>query len=313
MIWKGQAPSNIALIKYMGKETGGGNRAVNPSLSMTLSAFRTEVELEEIEGASDRWRPLPGSAPLREESTRRFVEFFQKLKREAGVEGAFEIRSGNNFPSDAGLASSASSFAALTKTALTAFGSLKGTGTPDPAFMARISRTGSGSSCRSFFAPWCRWEGEQVGPVPSALPELIDLVAVMDGGFKKVSSSEAHRRVQTSPLFHGRVERATQRMVSLENAMKEGNYRRVAELSWEELWEMHSLFHTSLPPFFYFAPETLSVLRWAEERWEKTGHGPIATIDAGPNVHLLVPAPEAAEFRAELEAIPGVKVMESPA
>lgn len=313
MIWKGQAPSNIALIKYMGKESGAGNHAVNPSLSMTLSAFQTKVELEEIAGEADRWRPLPGSAPLREESTKRFVEFFQKLKREAGVQKAFEIRSGNNFPSDAGLASSASSFAALTKTALTAFGEIKGTGTPDLAAMARVSRTGSGSSCRSFFAPWCRWEGEQVNAVPSALPDLIDLVAVMDGGYKKVSSSEAHRRVQTSPLFQGRVARATTRLVALENAMKEGNYRRVAELSWEELWEMHSLFHTAQPPFFYFAPETLSVLRWAEERWEKTGHGPITTIDAGPNVHLLVPAPEAPQFRAELEKIPGVKVLESPA
>lgn len=313
MIFKGSAPSNIALIKYMGKESGGGNRAVNPSLSMTLSAFRTDVELEEISGAEDRWRPLPGSAPLREESTRRFVEFFQKLKKENGIQGAFEIRSGNNFPSDAGLASSASSFAALTKTALTAFASLKNSLPPDAAAMARVSRTGSGSSCRSFFAPWCRWEGEHVGAVESALPELIDLVAVLDSGFKKVSSSDAHRRVQSSPLFHGRVERATQRMVALEDAMKRGNYRKVAELSWEELWEMHSLFHTSQPPFFYYAPETLSVLRWAEDRWEKKGHGPIATIDAGPNVHLLVPAKEAAEFRAELELIPGIRVMESPA
>jgi len=119
--------------------------------------------------------------------------------------------------------------------------------------------------------------------------------------------------VQTSPLFAGRIERASQRMICLEKAMAEGNYRRVAELSWEELWEMHSLFHTSQPPFFYFAPETLSVLRWAEERWEKTGHGPITTIDAGPNVHLLVPASDAAEFRAEIAAIPGVRVMESRA
>ena len=313
MIFKGSAPSNIALIKYMGKESGGGNRAVNPSLSMTLGAFRTDVELEEISGAEDRWRPLPGSAPLREESTRRFVEFFQKLKKENGIQGAFEIRSGNNFPSDAGLASSASSFAALTKTALTAFASLKNSLPPDAAAMARVSRTGSGSSCRSFFAPWCRWEGEHVGAVESALPELIDLVAVLDSGFKKVSSSDAHRRVQSSPLFQGRVERATQRMVALEDAMKRGNYRKVAELSWEELWEMHSLFHTSQPPFFYYAPETLSVLRWAEDCWEKKGHGPIATIDAGPNVHLLVPAKEAAEFRAELELIPGIRVMESPA
>jgi diphosphomevalonate decarboxylase len=311
MLWKGSAPSNIALIKYMGKEEGSGNRSVNPSLSMTLRDFRTEVELEILESGEDRWRPLPGSAPLREESTRRFVEFFQKLKGAAGIKKSFELRSGNNFPSDAGLASSASSFAALTKTALTAFAELNRTPVPTPLEMARVSRTGSGSSCRSFFSPWCRWEGEEVAAVPSALPRLIDLVAVMDSGFKKVSSSEAHRRVQTSPLFRGRVDRAAHRQEKLESALAAGHFQTVAELSWAELWDMHSLFHTSEPPFFYFAPQTLAVLRWVEDAWEKTGTGPIATIDAGPNVHLLVPETDADRYRKL--SIPGVRLMESRA
>lgn len=310
MLWKGSAPSNIALIKYMGKESG--NQAVNPSLSMTLRDFHTNVELETIEAASDRWRPLPGSAPLREESTKRFVEFFQKLKKQNGIQANFEIRSGNNFPSDAGLASSASSFAALTKTALTAFAELNKSKLPSPLEMARVSRTGSGSSCRSFFSPWCRWEGEQVEEVKSSLPELVDLVAVMDSGFKKVSSSEAHQRVKTSPLFSNRVPRASDRLKKMEAAFASGDFKAVAELSWAELWDMHSLFHTSEPPFFYFAPETLSVLRWVEDRWEKHGRGPIATIDAGPNVHLLVPQEEAEEYK-KLIKIPGTRLMESRA
>ena len=149
MSWKSSAPSNIALIKYMGKEPG--NQATNPSLSMTLADFRTEVEIVRADAATDYWRPLPNSAPLRESSTERFVKFFQRLKNDAGVTGSFELRSGNNFPSDAGLASSASSFAALTKTAYLAFSELTGRPLPKPEELARISRTGSGSSCRSFF------------------------------------------------------------------------------------------------------------------------------------------------------------------
>jgi diphosphomevalonate decarboxylase len=313
-MWKAQAPSNIALIKYMGKEDGGiGNRAVNPSLSMTLSDFVTTVEIEPISGSEDRWRPLPGSTPLREASTKRFVDFFTRLKREQEVPGAFELRSGNNFPSDAGLASSASSFAALTQAAFTAFSAIKKRDLPLPEELAQISRTGSGSSCRSFFSPWCAWESSGIGPVPSALPNLVDLVAVLDSGFKKVSSSEAHKRVQSSPLFAGRPERVAARMTELKRFLAAGDYRKVAEISWAELWDMHSLFHTSNPPFFYFAPETVAVLRWAEDCWEKTGHGPITTIDAGPNVHLLVPAAEKQEFRAQLERIPGIRVLESRA
>lgn len=313
MLWKASAPSNIALIKYMGKESGTGNVAVNPSLSMTISAFRTSVEISPHGGAADRWELLPGSSPLREESAQRFLQFFTRLKNEREVSGSYLVRSGNNFPSDAGLASSASSFAALTMAACQAFADIKKQPPLPLEQQAMISRTGSGSSCRSFFGPWCAWEGSKIGAVPSELPPLVDLVAVIDTGYKKISSSEAHKRVQTSPLFEGRPLRAQERILKLKRALFEGDYKKTAEISWAELWDMHSLFHTSDTPFFYLSPLSMSVLRWSEERWEKKGHGPIATVDAGPNVHLLVPAAEKDLFRAELENIPGVTVLESPA
>ncbi len=314
MIWKASAPSNIALVKYMGKENGGQNQAVNPSLSMTLSDFRSTVEIEKVsESGPDHWAPLAESHPLREASTRRFVDFFTRLKNEQDVQGTFLIRSGNNFPSDAGLASSASSFAALTMAACAAFASLKKQTLLSPEQMAMLSRTGSGSSCRSFFSPWCAWEGASIGTVPSKLPPLVDLVAVIDTGYKKISSSEAHQRVRTSPLFEGRPARATQRTIDLKAALQSGNFKRVAEISWAELWDMHSLFHTSDAPFFFLSPLSMTVLRWAENYWEKQGHGPITTVDAGPNVHLLVPFAEKEKFRAELLSIPGVTVLESPA
>ncbi|MGZ3686179.1 MAG: diphosphomevalonate/mevalonate 3,5-bisphosphate decarboxylase family protein [Bdellovibrionota bacterium] len=313
-MWKASAPSNIALIKYMGKESAGHNQATNPSLSMTLSEFRTSVELEKVaDSGPDTWAPLANSAPLREESTRRFVDFFTRIKTEKEISGAFRIRSGNNFPSDAGLASSASSFAALTMAASQAFAELSGRPLPSPEEQARLSRTGSGSSCRSFFSPWCAWEGESIGAIPCALPELTDLVAVLDTGFKKISSSEAHRRVQSSPLFEGRPARASQRQKDLKAALAAGQFQRTAEIAWAELWDMHSLFHTADAPFFYLSPLSITVLRWTENLWEKNGHGPIATIDAGPNVHLLVPTLDVARYRAELSAMPGVAVRESRA
>lgn len=316
-MWKASAPSNIALIKYMGKETasaGGANQAVNPSLSMTISAFRTSVEIEKIgDSGEDRWALLPGSSPLRAESAERFLKFFTRLKNEQEVRGAFAVRSGNNFPSDAGLASSASSFAALTMAACQAFAETQGRAPLPLESQALLSRTGSGSSCRSFFGPWCAWEGTKIGPVPSKLPPLVDLVAVIDTGYKKVSSSEAHKRVQSSPLFEGRPARARARQEAIKAALAAGDYKRTAEISWAELWDMHSLFHTADIPFFYLSPLSMAVLRWAEQRWETRGHGPIATVDAGPNVHLLVPEAEKAAFRAELEAIQGVTVLESPA
>jgi diphosphomevalonate decarboxylase len=314
-MWKASAPSNIALIKYMGKESGGvGNVATNPSLSMTLAEFRTAVEITPTPAAADHWAPLEGSAPLRAESTKRFVDFFTRIKTEAGVKGTFLLKSGNNFPSDAGLASSASSFAALTMAASKCFAEVTGKPLASPQAQAMLSRTGSGSSCRSFFSPWCAWEGTEIGTVPCALPELTDLVAVIDTGFKKISSSEAHKRVQSSPLFDGRPARAMSRQAAVKDALARGDFQKTAEISWAELWDMHSLFHTSDTPFFYLSPLSLTVLRWAETTWEKTGKGPIATIDAGPNVHLLVPTTEKARWKQELEALVGAgSVLESRA
>jgi diphosphomevalonate decarboxylase len=313
-MWKASAPSNIALIKYMGKQPEGRNQATNPSLSMTLSEFRTAVEIEKTgETGPDTWAPLAGSAPLRAESTKRFVDFFTRLKTECEITGAFRLSSGNNFPSDAGLASSASSFAALTMAAHQAFSELTNRPLPNPEEQARVSRTGSGSSCRSFFSPWCAWEGDSIRSVPSKLADLTDLVAVIDTGFKKISSSAAHQRVQTSPLFEGRAARAVKRQSDIKAALAQGDFQRTAEISWAELWDMHSLFHTCDVPFFYFSPLTVSVLRWSETCWEKTGSGPITTIDAGPNVHLLVPTAEKDRYRSELLAIPGVSVRESRA
>ena len=311
-IWKATAPANIALIKYMGKMEG--NRAVNPSLSMTLSAFQTSVEIALVsEGDRDTWRPLPDSSPLREESTKKFMNFFTSLKTRAEVQGSFEVRSGNNFPSDAGLASSASSFAALTKAATLAFCELKNTPMPNAETMALISRAGSGSSCRSFFSPWCAWEGDSIHAVESKLPPLVDMVVVVESGYKKVSSSEAHLKIKSSPLFLGRPERAAIRMEAAKKALLSADYKTLAEISWAELWDMHSLFHTANPPFFYFSPETISVLRWVENMWEKNGTGPIATIDAGPNVHLLVPEAERGEYRKAISNFRNVKIMESMA
>ncbi len=302
-LWKASAQSNIAVVKYMGKESGGINQATNPSLSMTLSDFRTSVELELLSsGEADRWEPLPGSSPLRVESTKRFVEFFQKLKAQEKISQNFLLRSGNNFPSDAGLASSASSFAALTKCAELAFSELANRAPRAAGALANISRTGSGSSCRSFFSPWCAWEGEKIYASESKLEPLVDVVILHESGFKKVSSSEAHKRVKSSPLFEGRSVRAQERMKQSLAALRSGDFKILAEIAWAESWDMHSLFHTSSPPFFYFAPQTIAVLRFVENFWEKNGFGPLATIDAGPNVHLFMKLNEKEKILAELRA-----------
>ena len=116
MIVKSQAPSNIALIKYMGKIEGTGNKPTNASLSWTINHLRTEVEIEIMKAAEDSWSGL-GNMKLTPAGIEKFLKFFGLLKEKWRITENFHVKSGNNFPSDCGLASSASSFAALTLTA----------------------------------------------------------------------------------------------------------------------------------------------------------------------------------------------------
>lgn len=287
---KVSAPSNIALIKYMGKTDVGGNKPTNTSFSLSLPHLRTWVELEPLSAAAaaDKWEPLAGmddpklSATARDRFTRHSAFVKQKL----GLGGMFTIRSANDFPSDCGLASSASSFAALTK-ALYDWSRKDGGKELSVAEIAMLSRAGSGSSCRSFFDEWALWTPDTVKAVELPLSKPIHQVVIVHSEKKDVSSSEAHKRVVSSELFNGRPERADRRCEELLAAFRSADWKKIYELCWIEFQDMHALFETSRPPFGYFEPGSVEVLRAVREVWKSQNDGPVVTMDAGPNVHVL--------------------------
>lgn len=309
--WTATAPANIALIKYMGKSDAQGNQATNPSLSLTLANFLTTVHMELLpDGETDRWEPLDPKSEVR--ASPKFLAHLSRIKQSVHCTKAFLVRSANNFPADAGIASSASSFCALTKVTYAALDDLGVSQQPAALEQARMSRHGSGSSCRSFFGPFCLWDGNEVRSVPSKI-KLVDFVAMVDVSKKSVTSSEAHARVKSSPLFLERAARSSARTLVAIDALATNDFQKLAEITWADFWDMHSLFHTSVPPFFYFAPGTLEILRAVESLWEKTGTGPIATIDAGANVHLLVRAEEAEDFERSLPNFTSFPIQKSGA
>lgn len=350
-----RAPSNIALIKYMGKADPASNLPAHGSLSMTLdrlcsiaeirvkndgkSAVAISAAAPDINAArfggtlscpelsdSGRQKLLRHLERVRAFSEERFEAHGLKALKRASIES----RCANTFPAGAGIASSASSFAAVTLAAVRAFAA-----EPDAferayagsesfrADVSALSRQGSGSSCRSFDGPWVLWQNESASAVPGGLPEMSDLVLVVDAGHKKVSSSEAHLRVVESPLWRGRIDRASARLEQLRKALGDGDQHRVAWHSWMEAWEMHSLFHTCADPFTYWKPGTMEVLEWIAPfvRTART-HGepgrspafetpPIVTMDAGPNVHVIVPSSEAADWKVRLgDRFPELTVLE---
>ena len=333
------APSNIALIKYMGKSDSTQNLPENPSLSMTLQSLCTVAEVELNSGSprsqwipeSPSWRPrdfgpdrfwmTPDLSPSGLDKLIRHVdrvraavpalyqqfrmEFDQELWRSAEL----TLKTANTFPASSGIASSASSFAAVTLAVCAVFSA-------DPSrwitvwkehpglkkSLAQLSRLGSGSSCRSFEGPWVYWEGEKALVPPGIdLPEMAHFVILMSTQPKQVSSSEAHLRIKTSPLWEKRVERVISRTAQILEAMKTKNIKQMALLAWAELWEIHSLFHTASSPFTYWEPGTVQALQFFSQ-WMDQDAPPIVTLDAGPNLHIIVDRKDREVWRSRLRA-----------
>jgi diphosphomevalonate decarboxylase len=311
-----RAPSNIAVIKYMGKLDASLNLPANPSLSLTLDQLCSVTEAVwsgpgefslRWQGASElgEWaglRPMAieGEKAL-QKMKRHIARVASALRPEIEDLGAWEIRSGNRFPAGAGIASSASGFAALTLAVAAALDSIAAGG-QEASRLSQLSRQGSGSSCRSFEGPWVAWEGERAFRVASPSLRLADLVLLVDDRPKAVGSSEAHARVRESGLWPGRMERVESRYTEMRGILEAdllgSRWTRFAELCLEEAMDMHGLFHSSKPPFTYMTEHSREVLHWLEDHREL----PVAiTMDAGPNIHLLVPAEDVARVRRALE------------
>ncbi|MCH9756270.1 MAG: diphosphomevalonate decarboxylase [Gammaproteobacteria bacterium] len=292
MKWSIEAPANIALIKYMGKAPGNTNIPLNASLSYTLPDLVTRVEIEKNNVQEDHWEPLHQQETFiphvfSEKAQTRFLNHLKFIKKQFECTEYFTVRSANNFPHGTGLASSASSFAALTKAAVAACAACTNTSLPNLETQAQLSRIGSGSSCRSFFEPWAIWDHEHVQTISLPYPKLIHQVILIHQAEKEVSSSEAHRRVSRLADYPARKIRAEKNLNALLDAFQTQAWDTAYQICWREFQDMHALFSASEPAFHYFTEKTYFILEQLQQSWEKTGDGPLITMDAGPNIHLL--------------------------
>ncbi|MDR1982242.1 MAG: hypothetical protein LBQ08_00370 [Holosporaceae bacterium] len=280
-MWISEATSNIALIKYMGKEQG--NIPCNVSLSYTLSKFTSKVVIENCTKEDS----FKNAIRLNLKSVNRFLQHLKNIKTRFNYNGYFCVESSNNFPHSVGIASSSSSFAALTKCAVTAICEIKGINPLSLEEMSQISREGSGASCRSFFFPWSVWDKNGAKSIDLKICKLNHDLVLVDTQPKKISSSEAHELVKSSPLFVGRPSRAQNRFHNLINSLDNDQWNNAREICREEYLDMHALFETSSPGFRYIQPKTTIVLKEIEKFCMENNDGPIVTIDAGPNIHFL--------------------------
>jgi diphosphomevalonate decarboxylase len=298
---KAEASPNIAFIKYWGKRPAPSdlerNIGLNSSLSMTLSKAKSTAMVEILKSGDDEVlinEEFASAADVKKisEHLDRIFHFCEETRRPC------RVRSANNFPMAAGLASSASAFAALS---LAGVATLLGRSAAEkkllenPHELSALARRGSGSAARSLQGPFCSWEGPHATRLESDW-KLYDTVVVLSAEKKKVSSSEGHKVAETSPHMKARLEKVAERMEKMKEALAAKSIERLGLLLEEEALEMHQIMESSLPPIEYQLPQTralleeLSKLKLRDFYW---------TLDAGPNPHFISERP----IREDLELL----------
>ena len=279
--WQATMPANIAWIKYMGKQAH--QESINPSLSYTLDQYTTTVTLTLAEKTS-----FEAKTPWPKTAQDRFIKHLNYLKLQFNITEHFCISSLNNFASDCGLASSASSFAALTQSFFNFLACQQHDyKTISKNKIAYWSTKGSGSSGRSFFKPWAIWDGNTLSAIELPYQNLEHVLLMVDHSPKLVSSSEAHIRIRSSLLYKDRAYRAQERYHALIDEMKKQNWSAIRSIVWAEFQDMHALFHTAEPSFSYFHANTTHCLNILQDSLLQDSRGPVITMDAGCNIHLL--------------------------
>lgn len=301
------AHPNIAFIKYWGNRDNELRLPMNGSLSMNLGALTTRTRVTfGVDFVADTLT-INGTTQSGA-SLSRVSEFLDVVRAMAGMDDCAAVVSETNFPLGAGIASSAAAFAALALASAGAAGLSLSEGE-----LSRLARMGSGSACRSVPGGFCEWDagtGDDDSFARSILPaadwELIDLIAIVSATHKKVGSSLGHVGALSSPYQAIRVTSAPARIEACREAILTKDFAKLASVSEEDSTMMHCVMMTQRPPLFYWEPASLSLMKEIPE-WRADGLNAFFTLDAGPNVHVLCTAGDAAEVERRIREVPGMK------
>ncbi|OAY75086.1 Diphosphomevalonate decarboxylase, partial [Ananas comosus] len=313
-----RSPTNIAVIKYWGKRDEELILPVNDSISVTLDpdhlSATTTVAVspsfeqdrmwlngKEISLSGGRYQNC-----LREIRKRaRDVEDEKKgirIQKDDWNNLHVHIASYNNFPTAAGLASSAAGFACLVF-ALAKLMNVK----EEYGELSSIARQGSGSACRSIYGGFVKWamgnnpDGSDSIAIQLAEEthwnDLFIVIAVVSSKQKETSSTSGMREsVQTSALLKYRAETVVpSRVLKIEEAIRDHDFASFARITCADSNQFHAICLDTTPPIFYMNDTSHRIISLVE-RWNQSeGTLQVAyTFDAGPNAVMIAPNRQAA-------------------
>ncbi len=306
-----RAHSNIALAKYWGKRDAALNIPAVGSLSITLEALHTDTTVTFLPDlAHDELRLNGSQQPLHHPSVGRANIVLDLIRQRAGIDLKATVESANNFPTGAGLASSASGFAALALAASAAAGL-----TESPRELSMLARRGSASAARSLFGGYAELHAGTAADGGDSFAEpLMDaaewplsvVVAITNTEEKAVSSTAGMSATRdTSPFYGAWVDSSEALLARMRAAVLAHDLDEVGELTEHSCLALHSLMFTTRPALIYWNAATMAAIHTVREL--RAGGLPVYfTIDAGPQVKALCLPVDAPAVARALAAVPGV-------
>jgi diphosphomevalonate decarboxylase len=300
------AHPNIAFIKYWGNLDPVLRIPSNGSISMTLGDLTTRTSVRFDDSLSEEIIEINGEIATGSAHDRAAAHL-DRIRTIAGISTKAEVRTISDFPLAAGLASSASGFAALSLAGTKAAGlSLS---SPE---LSSLARKASGSASRSIiggFVEWIQGNNDESSHAVEIADmnhwDLIDVIAIVREEEKAIGSTEGHSVASSSALQDARIGDAKRRLDICRRAIVNRDFESLSQVVEEDSNMMHSVMITSNPPIFYWEPATINIIK-SVERWRKEGLHVCYTIDAGPNVHCICTSESAPEIQARLSNLQGV-------
>src|SRR4051794_8341673 len=293
-----RANTNIALVKYWGKRDAALNLPAVGSLSLTLDGLSTRTSV--VFGKSDADTLQLNGAPADARAVGRIAKFLDLVRERAGIRERAAVDSSNDFPTAAGLASSASAFAALALAATRAAGlSLS------DRELSILARRGSGSAARSIFGGFVEMHRGDAADGSDSFAEPIAtdwdvrlVIAATTQGPKSTLSTDGMRHTaETSPYYDAWVNMSERDLATARDAIARRDLQALGEVTEASCLSMHASAMAARPAVLYFIGATIEGYRTIQEL-RKSGVPAWFTCDAGPHVKALTDAANAHKVEA---------------
>lgn len=306
---KAEAHANIALVKYWGKRLLEKNLPATGSISVTMDALKTETEVRIDSSLQKDYFELDGK-PVSGEGLKRLSDFLDIIADTKERNRAY-ITSKNSFPTSAGLASSASGFAALTMAAAKAWDK-----STDRSTLSSLARRGSGSAARSIFGGFVEMKsGQNVsGSEDLAVPlypkdywDFRIVIGITDTKPKKIGSTEGmeHSR-KTAPYYDSWINSTERDLEEMRNALAKKDFTKMGELAEHSALKMHGLAMSARPAILYWNAATLESIHMIRDL-RNQGIEAYVTIDAGPQIKVLCEPENEEGVQQALASVSGLK------